>query len=68
MVTILLQLIVITAMLYVLWGIPLSIIFQRAGLDKRWAILSIVPGAIVVLLWYLAYAKWPAEPGRNSTK
>ncbi len=63
--TTLLELIIV-GMLYVVWGIPLAIVLERMGFTRRWAILSVIPGGIVELLWCLAFAKWPAEAGRDS--
>lgn len=39
---------------------PYARILRRTGFSRWWAVLIIVPGVNVVLLWLFAYARWPA--------
>ena len=45
---------------------PTGRICRRAGFSSWLGVLAVVPIANVLLLWYLAYAAWPAsgEAGR----
>jgi len=45
--------------LIVLW--PASQICRRIGFPWWIALLSIVPIANVLLLWFVAYARWPLD-------
>ncbi|MFV2052452.1 hypothetical protein [Aliiroseovarius sp. YM-037] len=36
-------------------------IFDKAGYNGAWGLLSLVPGAAMVLLVFLAFATWPNE-------
>ncbi|SEK68407.1 hypothetical protein [Nitrosovibrio tenuis] len=40
--------------------VPFWRIFKRAGFKPIFALLALVPGGILVLLWVIAFAKWPA--------
>jgi len=39
--------------------IPCWLIFRRAGWSPWLALLLIVPGAAIILLWVFALARWP---------
>jgi asparagine N-glycosylation enzyme membrane subunit Stt3 len=43
----------------VLFVVPFWRIIKRTGFKPAWALLALVPGGILVLLWVLAFAKWP---------
>lgn len=45
-----------------LFPIPSALIIRRMGFSAWWALLFFVPGAILVGLWILALANWPALP------
>lgn len=47
-------------MLATVW--PSARICRRAGLPPLLGVLSIVPIANVLLLWYVAFAAWPLAP------
>ena len=53
------------SLLTVVW--PTARICRRAGFSPWLAVLTIVPVANIVLLWFLALAEWPAAPrGANA--
>lgn len=43
--------------------VPLWKILPRAGLSPWWALVAIVPLGLVVLLWVLAFKRWPGDDG-----
>ena len=34
--------------------------FARAGFKPIFSLLALIPGGILILLWVVAFAKWPA--------
>jgi hypothetical protein len=40
--------------------VPFWKIIKRTGLKPPLALLALVPGGMLVLLWVIAFAKWPA--------
>ena len=40
--------------------VPCWLIFKRAGWSPWLALILIVPGAAIVLLWIFALARWPS--------
>ena len=42
--------------------VPLWRICKRAGLKPGLSLLALIPGGILVLLWVLAFARWPGLP------
>jgi hypothetical protein len=53
----------------VLLGVPLYFILGRAGLSRWWLAIAIVPmiGAVVVL-WIVAFARWPAAAAMSDAE
>jgi hypothetical protein len=47
------------AVVGILFAVPFWRIIKRTGFKPAWALLALVPGGILVLLWVLAFAKWP---------
>ena len=45
----------------VLWGVPLYRLLPRAGLNPNLAILGAIPIVGTVLLWVLAFRRWPGD-------
>ncbi len=43
----------------VLVVIPLAKILGRVGHSQLLAILALIPVANIILLWYIAYSRWP---------
>ncbi|MGF1501503.1 MAG: hypothetical protein ACFBSD_06775 [Paracoccaceae bacterium] len=39
-------------------------LLPRAGLDRLWAFVALVPLGAVVLLWVLAFRPWPGDTRR----
>jgi hypothetical protein len=39
---------------------PYFRIFQRTGHSGWWAILMVVPGINIIMLWVFAFVRWPA--------
>ncbi len=53
------------AILAVVMYVPTAKIFAMAGKTKYWALLQIIPViGHIVLLFILAFSKWPAVDGR----
>src|SRR5665213_317782 len=44
---------------FVFW--PAIRIFRRLQLNPAWLALLIIPLALLILLWFLAYARWPGN-------
>ena len=44
----------------ILFVVPFWKIIKRAGLKPALALLALIPGGMLVLLWVIAFAKWPA--------
>ena len=40
--------------------IPFWRLFQRTGFKPALALIVLIPGGILVLIWVVAFAKWPA--------
>ncbi|HEC83508.1 MAG TPA: hypothetical protein ENI46_03345 [Firmicutes bacterium] len=45
--------------------LPFWFIFSKAGFPGALAILMIIPFVNLVMIFYLAFAEWPALRGRN---
>lgn len=50
----------------ILQVIPLWRILPRAGIASPWALTAALPLGVLVLLWVLAFRRWPQDdlPGR----
>jgi hypothetical protein len=46
----------------ILFVVPFWRICKRAGLKPALSLLTLIPGGIVLLLWIIAFVKWPASP------
>lgn len=53
------QWLVVSAVLFV---VPFWRIAKRAGFKPALAFLAIIPGGILVIIWIIAFARWPAFP------
>jgi hypothetical protein len=42
--------------------VPFWKIFSRAGFKPGFAFIALIPGGVLILLWVMAFAKWPAYP------
>ena len=51
------------AIVIAIWIIPLWRISARAGYPGALALLALFPPLAIILLWALAFAKWPALEG-----
>ena len=49
----------------VLVGLPACLICRRIGLPTLLGLLAIIPLINLVLLWYVALARWPSSPNRE---
>jgi hypothetical protein len=49
----------------ILFVVPFWRIAKRAGFKPGFAFLALVPGGILVLLWVIAFAKWPIVQQAN---
>jgi len=43
------------------WIVPLYRILGRTGLGAGWSFLALFPPAGMVLLWVIAFARWPSQ-------
>ena len=39
---------------------PFWKLFKRTGFKPAFSLIALVPGGVLVLLWVVAFAKWPA--------
>lgn len=44
----------------ILLVVPFWRLYKRTGFKPVFSLIALVPGGIVVLLWVVAFAKWPA--------
>lgn len=63
---------VLLALLLFLWVFPLWRIMGKAGYPPSLSLLAILPAVGLMLLWWLALARWPIErevavPARGKT-
>lgn len=54
---------VLFAVLVFLWVFPLWRIIGKAGYRPAIALLAIFPALGLILLWWLAFARWPVAGG-----
>ena len=58
----------VVAVMGLLYGtvvvVPATMVCRKAGFSPWLGLLTIVPIANIVLLWYLAVARWPNQPER----
>ena len=40
--------------------VPFWKLFKRTGFKPAFSLIALVPGGVLVLLWVVAFAKWPA--------
>jgi hypothetical protein len=50
----------LTLMLAVLPVLPFWLIFEKAGFSGAWSLLALLPGVDLIMLFFLAFADWPA--------
>ena len=36
---------------------------KKAGYSRLWSLLAVVPPLNLIVLWFFAFAKWPADTG-----
>jgi len=53
--------VIIVAPVMILTVLPFWVIFEKAGFPGPLALLMAVPGINLVMLFFLAFAKWPAQ-------
>ncbi len=49
------------------WIIPLWIVIRRTGNPAPLALIALIPPLGIVLLWWLAFGRWPAVPDGGGT-
>lgn len=49
---------IVLALVWAAWGIPLYAIFGRIGWSRAWAFLALIPPLAIVLLWCIAFGRW----------
>jgi len=45
---------------FVILGIPIMKILNKAGYSRAWVLILIVPIVNLIMLWVFAFARWPA--------
>ena len=50
---------VIDGIVVALWIVPLWKLLDRLGYRGAWALVTIIPPAVIVLLWVVAIRRWP---------
>ena len=55
--------IIVIMLISALWIIPFWRIFPRAGLPPALSLATVVPIVGIILLWVLAFKRWPADAG-----
>lgn len=57
------QLIIILIMLglSVAWTLLLARIIGKAGFNKWWALITLVPFINIIFVWVFAFSKWPVH-------
>ncbi|MEO6823535.1 MAG: hypothetical protein ABI167_02190 [Nitrosospira sp.] len=45
----------------VFFVVPFWKLFNRTGFNPVFSIVALIPGGVVLLLWVVAFAKWPAS-------
>ena len=58
----------ITALLGVVTVLPFWFILKRAGFHPALSILTIIPIANIIVLFFLAFSPWPAFEKRDTKK
>jgi hypothetical protein len=49
----------------VIWVVPLYRLLPRAGMNANLAFIAVIPIAGLVLLWVLAFSRWPGDAGEG---
>jgi hypothetical protein len=47
------------------WVLPLWRILGRVGHPRGLALLGLIPGVALILVWWIAYSRWPSDAGPN---
>ncbi len=47
--------------------VPFWFIFSKAGYSKWLSLLMVVPFVNVILLYFIAFSKWPSSPENSNT-
>lgn len=47
--------------------IPIWKILQRVGLDPRLSLLMLIPAINILLLYYVAFTRWPRDAGSTGS-
>jgi hypothetical protein len=50
----------------VIWVIPLYRLLPRAGMSANLAWLGVIPVVGLILLWILAFSRWPGDAGARA--
>lgn len=43
------------------WGIPAALILKKAGFNRAWALVCLIPPFALVLFWAIALIPWPSR-------
>jgi hypothetical protein len=53
------------AIVVVLTAIPAWAVLKRVGLSRWWTLLSVAPLGMIVVLWLIAFRRWPQPRKRE---
>jgi hypothetical protein len=57
--------IIVLAVSVLVFVTPMWTIFRKAGFAGPLSLLLLVPGLNLIVLYYVAFARWPAHDGNN---
>ena len=63
-----LTLLVVATLSSALIAVPAAFLCRRIGFSPWLGLAAIVPVANLALLWYVAFAAWPAERGSQASQ
>jgi len=58
--------IAVLGLLWAIMGIPIAKLLKRIGANPWWSLLAIIPIAHLVLIWVIAFARWPRDDATST--
>jgi hypothetical protein len=55
--------IIVIAFYFIIFGVPIMKILNKAGYSRAWIFILLVPFVNLVMLWVFAFARWPNLAG-----
>ncbi len=56
---------VIIAIYFAIFGIPIMQILKKAGYSRVWVLIAFLPVINLIFLWVFAFSHWPIEGRRT---